>query len=126
MFVGEQSAVDLERLLVKRLGLGVLALRIEIGCQSGEAGGGAWVFVGKQPAVDLQRFLEQRLGLGVLSLREVMRQVVVAFDGVRVVVGEQLAADLERLLVERLGRSVLPLAIQRVRYGAVADGGLGV
>ena len=85
MVVGEQAAADLQRLLVQRLGLGVLPLGAEVGRQVVVASGGVGVVVGEQSAVDLQRLLEERLSLGVLPLRvEVVRQVVVAEGGVGV------------------------------------------
>ena len=68
MVVGEQAAVDLQRLLEERLGLGVLPLGIEVDRQVVVAGGGVGVVVGEQAAVDLQRLLVERLGLGVLPL----------------------------------------------------------
>ena len=77
--VGEQAAVDLQRLLEQRLGRGVLPLGVEVRRQVVVAEGGVGVVVGEQAAADLQRLLVQRLGLGVLPLGvEVERQVVVA------------------------------------------------
>ena len=66
--VGEQAAVDLQRLLEQRLGLGVLPLGVEVDRHVVVADGGVGVVVGEQAAADLQRLLEQRLGLGVLPL----------------------------------------------------------
>ena len=66
--VGEQAAVDLQRLLEQRLGLGVLPLGVEVERQVVVASGGVGVVVGEQAAVNLQRLLVQRLGLGVLPL----------------------------------------------------------
>ena len=68
MVVGEQPAVDLQRLLVQRLGLGIVSLGVEDVRQVVVAGGGVGVFVGEQAAADLQGLLVQRLGLSILPL----------------------------------------------------------
>ncbi len=70
MVIGEQAAADLQRLLVQRLGLGVLPLRVKVGRQVVVAVGGVGVVVGEQAAADLQRLLKEGLGLGVLALSE--------------------------------------------------------
>ena len=116
MVVGEQAAVDLERLLLQRLCLRVLPLGVEVESDVVEAGGGVGVVVGEQAAVDLERLVEQRLGLGVLPLGvERVCEPPVATGGLEIVVGEQAALDLNRLLEERLGLGVLPLAVEGFR-----------
>ena len=64
MVVGEQAAVDLQRLLEQRLGLGVLPLGVEVERQVVVAVGGVGVVVGEQAAVDLQRLLVAAAGPG--------------------------------------------------------------
>ena len=66
--VGEQAAVDLQRLLKERLGLGILPLGVEVDRHVVVAVGGEGVVVGEQAAVNLQRLLKERLGLGILPL----------------------------------------------------------
>ena len=113
MVVGEQAAADLQRLLVQRLGLGVLPLGIEVEGQVVVAVGGVGMVVGEQAAADLQRLLVQRLGLGVLTLgTEVVRQVVVAVGGVGLVVGEQAAADLAPSRTAAWPEAYLPCALK--------------
>jgi len=58
--VGEQAAVDLQRLLEQRLGLSVLTLCAEIRRQAIVAGDGVGVVVGEAAAADLQRLLGGR------------------------------------------------------------------
>jgi hypothetical protein len=68
--VGEESAIDLQRLLEEGLGGGVLPLRLQIECQVVVAGGGVGMVIGEEPAADLQRLLEEGLGGGILRRHE--------------------------------------------------------
>jgi hypothetical protein len=67
VFVDVQAAVDLQRLLVKRLSLGKLTLSSEDDRQVAEEAGREGV-VALEAASNLQRLLEQRLGLDLLTL----------------------------------------------------------
>ena len=55
MVVGEQAAVDLQRLLEQRLGLGVLPKAVEAGSQVAVACGGVGMLIREQAAADFQR-----------------------------------------------------------------------
>jgi hypothetical protein len=125
--LAQRLAPDVEGPAVDGLGLGVLALRVQVGGQVVVAGRRVGVPLAQRPAAEVEGPAVEGLGLGVFPLCSLVGgQVVVAGRRVGVRLPQRLAAEAEGLTQEGLGLGVLALRRQVAGHVVVACRRVGV